>query len=819
MDGLRWAGGTGLGEAVVGLGLRDVQFVQAAGQVFVVTTTGQTGGMAALALREDGTLSLTDRLYFTSDMAPALAGALSVSGQFGPVQVQDDLAVHGMGGASMAFGDADFLFLAGHDEVGGYLRCFREDSAGGYDAGAVTRDSADSYLAAPLALETVQMGGQSFLVSLCGGESGVSVWAVDAGSGHIALTGALGAAEGLGIMANPVAMEVVQTDAGAFVIVASASDGGGAAALSVLRLDADGTLSAVDHVLDNLHSRFGAVQDIAVVQSEDHVYVLAAGGDGGVSLFGLLPSGSLVHLDRLVQTAEAALSDIVALDAVILGDSLQVIVASEDQAGLGQLTFSLAVQGAVFESLAAGGTQTGGALDDILSGGGGADHLLGGAGDDILWDGAGVDRLEGQAGRDIFVLAADGGADEILDFTPGQDRLDLSHWPMLYDVTRLDIQQTSWGARITWQDEVLDIHRAGGGALSPAEIRTAVLAGPDRPPMVLTSDPVPPDPDPAPDPEPEPEPDPVEPPGEALVGGAGEDTLIGAEGDDTLSGLAGADRLEGLAGADVLVGGQGADTLLGGAGADSLQGLTGRDVLFGGDGEDRLIGGAGDDQVSGDGGDDWIKLNKGNDTGQGGDGADTVRGNLGDDHLEGGAGTDSLYGGSGADRLFGGGGDDRLFGGAGEDFLQGDAGADRLRGGGMSDQLRGGTGEDVLEGGRGADQLFGDAGADVLRGETGEDRLQGGAGADTLDGGLGRDLLTGGDGADSFVFRPQGRRDRITDFTPGEDQLLFDIPGLARGDLRFADTAQGLRITWSGGGVILEGVAESVFDPADLVFV
>ena len=66
----------------------------------------------------------------------------------------------------------------------------------------------------------------------------------------------------------------------------------------------------------------------------------------------------------------------------------------------------------------------GGAGDDRLSGGRGNDRLKGGAGDDVLDGGAGNDRLKGGAGSDVFVFSA--GRDVVLDFTPGEDVLDLS---------------------------------------------------------------------------------------------------------------------------------------------------------------------------------------------------------------------------------------------------------------------------------------------------------------------------------------------------------------------------------------------------------
>ncbi|MDE4134765.1 hypothetical protein PXK00_16730 [Phaeobacter sp. QD34_3] len=62
--------------------------------------------------------------------------------------------------------------------------------------------------------------------------------------------------------------------------------------------------------------------------------------------------------------------------------------------------------------------------NDRLAGGKGQDQLYGGGGSDVLLGLKGKDRLFGGAGADVF--ARGHGADRILDFTPGEDLIDLS---------------------------------------------------------------------------------------------------------------------------------------------------------------------------------------------------------------------------------------------------------------------------------------------------------------------------------------------------------------------------------------------------------
>ena len=146
---------------------------------------------------------------------------------------------------------------------------------------------------------------------------------------------------------QPTAMEAVAAHGTGYVILASAAGNGSAAALSVMQLTGTGRLVPTDHVLDTLNTRFGQVQSLSVVQSGDHVYVLAAGGDDGLTLLELLPGGRLFHHQSIADSAATGLQNVSALAGAVVGDEMQVIVASQSEAGLTQFSLSLASEGAV----------------------------------------------------------------------------------------------------------------------------------------------------------------------------------------------------------------------------------------------------------------------------------------------------------------------------------------------------------------------------------------------------------------------------------------------------------------------------------------
>ena len=215
------------------------------------------------------------------------------------------------------------------------------------------------------------------------------------------------------------------------------------------------------------------------------------------------------------------------------------------------------------------------------------------------------------------------------------------------------------------------------------------------------------------------------------------------------------DRIVGLGGDDYLTGGfGGADKLFGGGGNDRISfshyDATDIDRMYGGDGVDAAylwLGGETQDIVAQVG-------------------VSTVK--VGGAHV--------LYLDS-IEQFYDfelGSGNDRLVGGALSEFGYGNGGNDRLIGNGGADFLYGMSGDDVLFGNDDNDKLDGGGGGDALLGGGGDDTLVGGADIDRLTGGQGHDQLTGDAGHDRFIWQsPDEGGDRITDFTPGQDLLLF----------------------------------------------
>lgn len=588
-------------------------------------------------------------------------------------------------------------------------------------------------------------------------------------------------ANGLPVLVNSVGVEQllpVQTIstlatanvAGTQFLLVSAS---GSSSITVLEVANDGTLTPRDHVLDTLDTRFQNITQLEVFEVGGHSFVLAAGADDGISLLALMPDGYLIHLETLSDSVDLAISGISDIEVRVIADTVQVFVTSGTEAGLTQLHLDMSNLGNI--QVASSGTLMGTSGSDTLALQG-AGTLQGGGNDDILRDGNGANTLIGGTGQDIFVLVADGEVDTIADFEVGQDRIDLSFIPQLYNMSQISITYTSDGAILQFADEILHIYTANGNPLTPADLASNLLPGINRTIVTLGSPVISDDP-------------------LSLTGTGSADTLQGDSLDDTLSGLAGDDLLTGGEGNDLIDGGSGNDTVvidatrasatvtnLGGGsvrivtadGTDTIHDVenftftdgtvtlavllgtagptatSGDDTLVGSSGPETIDGLAGNDSITGLGGADSLLGNIGNDTLLGSTGNDTLIGGGGADRLLGGSDDDRLLGGNGADFLFGSFGHDTLFGGTGNDVLRGNGGNDTINGEIGNDTLIGGNGYDRLDGGDGNDRLDGGTSADNLYGRDGDDTLLGGGGQDRLFGGLGNDSAEGGNGHDRF---------------------------------------------------------------------
>ena len=290
----------------------------------------------------------------------------------------------------------------------------------------------------------------------------------------------------------------------------------------------------------------------------------------------------------------------------------------------------------------------GNALDNVITGGSGADRLIGLDGNDALYGGAGNDALDGGAGDDTL----DGGTGD--DTMVGGVGNDIYYVDSDADRVTEQANQGTDEVRTTLQ---------GSGLAPNVENLTFIGAA------SFTG-----------------------------VGNQLDNVITGGNGGNTLYGDGGNDTLRGGDGADYLDGGAGDDAMYGGAGNDRYSVDSAKDVVIeaADAGYDRIdttvsyalpanvedLYGHSDSGLALTGNDlgNYIDATDGNDTIHGLAGNDNILGRGGDDTIDGGDGNDAVAGGDGNDTLSGGAGDDIVYGGAGNDILRGGGGCDTLVG-------------------------------------------------------------------------------------------------------------------------------------------
>lgn len=752
--------------ADLAVGIDAFTVMQTANGPIVFAASGVEGGLICIGFDGVGAPQIIDQVYYEPSTVPHIDnrlelletpnGTVLLFGSSGP----DDLL--GIDVTALGFGTATVISaqdIAGPADTltaqtangfvysvanNGDLRCYQENSSGDLVESQLIQDEEATFFATPTALSAAEVGTTSFLLTACAQDTGISAFRVDGATGSLTQTATMSAEAGLGMYEIPIGIETTTLAGRTYVVVAATSDGGSGASLSVMELTDAGALLVTDHIIDNLETRFGNVSGMSVVSHNGWSYVTVAGGDGGLSVFAIMPGGQLTHIETLTSTLGADLGSLTGLSTSVTNNVMTIITAQHDTNGLISLSADLSEQGLVAEAASTGGGLSGSLNRDMLVGGVGADTISGDDADDILRDGHGIDSLLGGAGADRFILDWDGERDVIGDFEAG-DILDLSFTPMLYSFDQITVTSYAWGALLEYRGEELEVRSALGQSLSASDISTAIDWSIDRPPLIIRVD---------------------------QSGTNGADTLEGGNANDILRGLRGDDVIYGFEGDDFIDGGKFNDTVYAGSGNDTVEGGHDRDLIYldagddvflnsgriGEEHSDTIWAGTGQDSVStaggfdliyGEAGDDTLVSQAGNDTVQGGSGNDSIHAGEGADLIDAGDDDDIVFGGADSDTIFGGTGQDTVDGGAGDDLVFLNLGNDLYESTEFgNDSVYAGWGNDTILGGSGADLLDGQGGLDLINAGEGADLVYGGLQEDTLIGDAGNDTIYGDDGSD-----------------------------------------------------------------------
>ena len=713
-------------------------------------------------------------------------------------------------GSFSTFAGAQLMWTARHDQP--TFQLWRQWSDGRISAVATTTAPPGLVPDAQIdAIVAVRLGGVDLLVSASTRGNFISAHLVGP-AGGLASGEFVGSARGTGFN-GPRDIVAVEVEGKHYLVVSSAYS----SSLTTVRILPGGGMVPVDHIIDERTTRFQSATVMESVTIDGRSFVVVGGADDGLSLFTVTPDGRLIHLDSIADDQRAALADVSALALRVIDGRIVALAASATESGLSQFVLDPGKIGQTRH--VAEGAHVGSDENDLIQGGLNTTRISGGAGDDILIAGSRAIALVGGAGADVFVPLPVGGRVAILDYTPGEDRLDLSMLGMVRSTYQLRIVSNSQGAKIHFMGGFIDVISRNRTPLSAADFDNSMFPVAHYQPPDVRSTIL----------------------GTAgfdvlraaaggstiygyggndtlfgsgledhLLGGAGHDRLISHDGDDTIWGMGGNDFIRAGAMNDVVLAGEDHDVVLGEAGDDRIAGQTGNDIVYGGTGDDRVNGGSGHDYLAGEAGNDRLYGLSGDDRMVGGAGDDIMVDAVGDNVFRDVSGNNMMFGGPGRDRMYGGTGRDTMRSGDGNDFCAGGGDRDNISSGAGDDTVLGGDGDDLVIGVGGNDWLYGGAGNDAIWGGDDDDRLAGNDGNDVMMGGRGRDVLIGAEGDDTLRGHSENDKlyagagnDRLIGGT-GDDTLAGDVGD----DLHFGEAGRDILIGGAGNDTLDGGWGE-----------
>ena len=357
-----------------------------------------------------------------------------------------------------AVGASDIAILNFWGKSG--VKLYRVEDSGFLTYATTLTDTSKTYLNDVSDTATVTLDGRDYLLTLSALENGISSFAM-APDGSAALIDSLGNRDGLAVT-GPASLQTLEMDGVTYAVIAST----GSSSLSVVRINGMGCLFTVDHVVDDLTTRFAQPVALDSFTYNGRSFIVTAGTDAGITFFEMLPGGALALFSTLVLETGDGIGSVTSLEIAVSGSSASLFVIDDSAGSILQLDFSLATLGG--RITASGGQASGSTLDDLILGTAANETLRGNQGADFIHDGAGADTLFGGTGADVFVLGLDSSIDRIGDYEANRDLIDLSEWGRFYTAGALTIVSTATGAEISFGTNRVIVTSNTGTSLSAA---------------------------------------------------------------------------------------------------------------------------------------------------------------------------------------------------------------------------------------------------------------------------------------------------------------------------------------------------------------
>ncbi|WP_319412518.1 VWA domain-containing protein [uncultured Cohaesibacter sp.] len=392
-----------------------------------IYVTGQNSSIVAYELEADG--SMTRIEMFSDDANSLLSGVATLTsatiggstylfansryddsissfkvnadGSLTFVQSLADTAALELDGTAgsmsvIASGSNQFLIASGYYDDG--VSVFRIASDGTLVNTANYDDTGNSGFGfdGAMGVASAVIGGNSFIFVAGQSENAVSVLRLNS-NGTLTLTNSLTDSADLNL-ATAVEVETATVNGTTYLFVSGYSDDG----ISVFSVNGNGILTNVFNTSSSNNSVLDGVWDLESFTLDGQTYLMANGSDSNtLSYFSVGDDGSLTLVDSFADSSETYLGSTDYSTFVTVEGRSFVVATGGAESGLS--VFELGVENPIngtngvdfLEGTDLADTINGGRGDDIINGYDGADTISGGAGSDVILGGAGDDYILG----------------------------------------------------------------------------------------------------------------------------------------------------------------------------------------------------------------------------------------------------------------------------------------------------------------------------------------------------------------------------------------------------------------------------------------
>jgi Ca2+-binding RTX toxin-like protein len=353
----------------------------------------------------------------------------------------------------------DYSYVLGSKRGDDHLYSYRIEEDGQFTSKTPVEDDPSVTLGDITSFATIEIDGTFYVAVSSAFDGGVTIFKLgEHGNLHYRDTVLPGDGDGF---AYPQEVEFIVSGGNPYLVMIAS----GSSSISVYELGKHGNLHQIDFVIDSLDTRFEGGSQLAAISHDGRSFVFVAGNDDGLTVFELLPDGTLLHSITLADNFDIALTNVSAISVKIIDGEIHVFVAGAED-GMTQFIFDPDDLGGTFVGGTGKDVITGTSGNDFLFGGRRGDKIDGGAGDDRIDGGGGKDYLTGGAGADTFVFIADGRNDFIMDFQDGLDLIDLSGYHQIGTLNDLVIKTREWGVLIEIRGEKLKVIARDGDTIT-----------------------------------------------------------------------------------------------------------------------------------------------------------------------------------------------------------------------------------------------------------------------------------------------------------------------------------------------------------------